>query len=250
MTGDAQAQGLEVAKSRLFFGLQLAMVCYFVVSVRLVDLIMLRPAPAPEPEAPRIETPRRADIVDRNGALLATSLRMASVYADTSLVDNPKALAKKIAAILPGENQKSLAEKLASGKRFVWLRRDVTPKQEYALNALGSPAINFADESRRIYPAGNLAAHVTGYADVDGHGIAGIENSLDKTLKASDTPVALTIDLRVQNILHRALEKSMRAFSAKDAVGMVMDVKTGEILAMVSLPDYDPHHPGEAKDDA
>src|SRR5207253_298533 len=117
-------------------------------------------------------------------------------------------------------------------KQFIWIQRDVTPKQQYAINALGNPALGFQEEGRRIYPDGGLTAHITGYTDVDGHGIAGIEKHFDRQLAGGEKPVQLTIDLRVQNILHGELRDAMKKFRAKAAIGMIMDVDTGEIISL------------------
>lgn len=243
---------LPQAKARLTFVVLAFMLGYFAVCLRLVDLTLLQSRPVPEAAQQDVKPlgrPLRADIVDRNGALVATSLKMASVYADATLAENPARLAHALAAILPGESEKSLLEKLSSDKKFIWLRRDVTPQQEYAINALGSPALNFQEEERRIYPDGPLASHITGYTDLDGGGISGIEKADDKALKAG-TPVRLTLDMRLQHVMRRELEDAVRKFSAKAGIGVVMDVNTGEILSMVSLPDFDPHHPGDAPDAA
>lgn len=255
-SGGADRQGDEAAYDALL-GLSRAravvlaaffMIGYLAVCLRLADLTLFQ-SPAAPGRAPAAARPLRAEILDRNGLLLATSLKMASVYADATLVDDPAGLAAALARILPGEKKADLQKKLSSGKKFVWLRRDVTPRQEYAINALGSPALNFRAEDRRIYPLNRAAAHLIGYTDVDGAGIAGIEKAFDAELRAGGRPVTLTIDARVQHLMREELETAVRKFSAQGAVGMVMDVKTGEILAMVSLPDFDPHRPGASPDE-
>ncbi|MDD9900203.1 MAG: penicillin-binding protein 2 [Alphaproteobacteria bacterium] len=243
-------ENIRIAKSRMGFAVCLFLVGYLAVGLRLADLTLLRGGDGTAihtPQKPAIAQSRRADITDRNGTLLASALEMAAAYADTTLIKEPSILANDIHAILPDENKDKLVKKLSSGKKFVWLRRDLTPKQEYALNALGSPAINFQSEDRRIYPAGALTAHIVGYTDIDGIGIAGIEKSFDASLRDKNAPLQLTLDLRVQHILRNALQKRMKEFSAVGATGIVMDVHTGEIIAMVSLPDFDPHKPGDAK---
>jgi cell division protein FtsI (penicillin-binding protein 3) len=252
--GGAGEALLGRAKTRLGLAALLFMLGYFAVCLRLVDLTLLQARSsaeeAREQDVKPLGRPLRADIVDRTGAQVATSLKMASVYADAALVEDPGRLADALARILPGESRADLFDKLSSRKKFVWLKRDVTPQQEYAINALGSPALNFQEEERRIYPGGNLAAHVAGYTDLDGGGISGIEKSFDAALRRGGAPVQLTLDMRLQHVMRRALEDSVRKFEAKAGVGLVMDVNTGEILSLVSLPDFDPHHPGDAKDDA
>ena len=246
---------LGLAKTRLVLVASVFVLGYLAISLRLTDLTLLRDRPVTESVAltgdavKPLTKPLRGTIVDRNGELMATSLAMPSVFANNTLIDDPKQVASELAKILTEQKEADLLKKLASGRKFVWIQRNITPRQQYAINALGHPGLGFQDEDRRIYPAGSLAAHITGYTDVDGRGIAGIEKLGNAQLEKGDTPVALTIDLRVQHILHRELASSMEKFRAKAATGVVMDVNTGEIIAMVSLPDFDPHHPSAASDD-
>jgi len=243
----------DLARARLIMVVLVLMMGYLAISLRLIDLTMFRHFNGTESVAGNQDIKPlgkmlRGSIVDRNGVLMATSLKMASVYADATMIDNPAEVAKQLSAILTGQSYKTLLQRLSSGKRFIWIQRDVTPKQEYAVNALGNPALGFQEEERRIYPNAGLTAHITGYTDVDGNGIAGIEKSFDRQLQAAESPVQLTVDIRVQHILHRELEKAAAKFHAKAGIGMVMDVNTGEIIAMVSLPDFDPNHAGAAAD--
>ncbi len=247
---------LTQAKIRLALVAAFFLLGYFAISLRLADLTLLRDTPAAETataaerDVQPLAHPLRGTIVDRNGELVATSLAMPSVFANTTQIENPGAVAKELAAILTGEKESDILKKLSSGRKFIWIERRITPKQQYAINALGHPGLGFQEEDRRIYPGGNLTAHLTGYTDVDGRGIAGIEKSGEDILKGGETPVRLTVDLRVQHILHRELSTAVDKFHAKAAAGLVMDVNTGEIIAMVSLPDFDPHRPSEAADDS
>lgn len=244
---------LAQAKIRLLVVVAVFMLGYFAVSLRLIDLTLLRSDDDArgKPAASATGVPiLRGQILDRHGELMATSLKMASVYADATLITDPKAVAKELAPILSDVPQATLEQRLASGRKFVWLARNITPRQEYAINTLGHPGISFEHQYRRIYPHGRLTAHLLGYTDVDGRGIAGIEKSFDRQLTDGEEDVRLTVDLRIQHILHRELESALKTFQAKAAIGVVMDVNTGEVIAMVSLPDYDPHHPGDANPDA
>ena len=246
---------LGLAKTRLVLVASVFVLGYLAISLRLTDLTLLRERPVPETAALNgddvkpLTKPLRGTIVDRNGELMATSLAMPSVFANNGLIDDPAQVAHELSKILTEQKEADLLKKLSSGRKFVWIQRNITPRQQYAINALGHPGLGFQDEDRRIYPAGSLTAHITGYTDVDGKGIAGIEKLDNEQLVKGDKPVALTIDLRVQHILHRELTASMEKFRAKAAAGVVMDVNTGEIIAMVSLPDFDPHHPSSASDD-
>ena len=147
---------------------------------------------------------------------------------------------------MPGLDAGEVYGKLSSGKSFVWIKRRLTPRQQYEVNRLGIPGLQFEHEERRIYPFGDLAAHVVGFCGIDNNGLAGVERALDKRVKSSPGPIQLSLDARVQFILHDELTKVIRDFSAKGAAGIVMDVRTAEIVAMVSLPDFDPNHPGRS----
>lgn len=252
-----QSRLLGQSKARLFVVIAVFLIGYLAISLRLIDLTLLRQtaaekmaAEAQSPEKPPTVKALRGTIKDRNGELMATSLSMASVYADATLIDDPKTVAAELAALLPDEKEADLVEKLSSGRRFVWIARNITPRQQYAINVLGHPGIGFKEESKRIYPHGRLTSHVLGYTDVDGKGIAGIEKEHNKLLAEGEEDLTLSIDLRIQHLMHRELSAAMKKFSAKAGVGMVMDVNNGEIIAMVSLPDFDPYHAGNADDDA
>lgn len=192
----------------------------------------------------------RADVVDRNGQLLATSLPIMSLYADALAVIEPDKTAEKIRTVLPDLDQKKLLEDLTSKKRFIWLKRSLSPQQHQALHNLGLPGIGFQQEYRRVYPHGPLLAHVLGYLNVDGEGIAGLEKNQEARLKSDATPVRLSLDLRLQHIMRRELSDTITEFSAIGGAGMIMDVQNGELLSFVSLPDFDPHNPASASDDA
>ncbi|HZU90071.1 MAG TPA: penicillin-binding protein 2, partial [Stellaceae bacterium] len=143
----------------------------------------------------------------------------------------------------PGLDRAALSRKLTSGKSFVWIKRRLTPRQEAAVNAFGIPGLEFDHEELRVYPYGNLLAHVVGYDGIDNRGFAGVERAYDGALKKRRRPLQLSIDVRLQYILRDEVARVIRDFSAIGGGGIIMDVNTGEILALVSLPDFDPNHP-------
>jgi cell division protein FtsI (penicillin-binding protein 3) len=244
-----QRRALEVSHNRLMLGLGLFAVAFVVIAVRLAAVTLIpgdhetmRVAVAPSAD--------RADILDRNGVVLATSLTTASLYANPHQIREPDAVAAQLAEILPDMPASPTAAKLSADKSFIWLKRNLTPKQQQAVNRLGVPGLYFQYETKRVYPQGNLTAHVVGFADVDSRGLAGVERSFDDVLAGGQRPLQLSIDVRIQHILHEEISRAMTDFTAIGGAGMVMDIQTGELLALVSLPDFDPARPGEATDDA
>ncbi|MBK8161128.1 MAG: penicillin-binding protein 2 [Rhodospirillaceae bacterium] len=244
-----QRRALEVSHSRLMLGLGLFTVAFVVIAARLAMVTLmpgehetLRVAAAPNAD--------RADILDRNGVVLATSLTTASLYANPHQIREPDAIAAQLAQVLPDMPQEPTSAKLSADKTFIWLKRNLTPKQQQAVNRLGIPGLYFQYETKRVYPQGNLTAHVVGFSDVDSRGLAGVERSFDDVLAGGQRPLQLSIDVRIQHILHEEISRAIADFTAIGGAGMVMDIQTGEMLALVSLPDFDPARPGEASDDA
>ncbi len=250
----AHKKALDVARTRLLIGGALMAAAFMVVGVRLVDVTVFPDTePARQASARKIVAERhmdRADIVDRNGVLLATSLTTASLYADPGLIFDPPAAARALVRVLPELSEAEIALQLSSDRDFVWLSRNLTPRQQYEVNRLGIPGFDFRREQRRIYPHGRLTAHVVGFTSVDNDGLAGIEKSFDAALAERREPVALSIDVRVQQIVRRELAAQIEKFQAIGGSGIVVDVRTGEIISLVSLPDFDPNEPGTVSDDA
>src|SRR5262249_22950162 len=159
-------------------------------------------------------------------------------------ITEPEAVAKQLSAILPDLNPAATTAKLSSDRGFIWLWRNLTPKQQQAINDLGVPGLYFQYETKRIYPQGNLTSHLVGFTDIDGKGIAGVERSFDDALTGGHQPLQLSIDIRIQHILHTELNNAIADFHAIGGAGIVMDVSTGEVVSLVSLPDFDPSDPG------
>jgi cell division protein FtsI (penicillin-binding protein 3) len=200
----------------------------------------------------------RPDIIDRNGEVLATDVKMVSVFAEPrNIVDKDEAV-ELLTAVLPDLDARELREKLGTKKGFVWIKREITPRQQAEVHRLGIPGVGFLPENKRVYPNGVAASHVLGFANVDNVGIAGIEKYIDGqglqdlngagfNIASTDLkPVQLSIDLRVQHALRDEIEKGLNKFKAKAAAGAIMDVNTGELIALVSLPDFDPNNPVDA----
>ena len=198
--------------------------------------------------------PERGDIVDRNGVPLARTIDAWSIAVRPSkLVGDPDELAVKLAELMPERSAAEYLQILKSGKTFTYLNRRAMPELVGAVNALGEPAIVFDREPDRLYPNLGLAAHVLGYTDLDGRGAAGVERAFDERLRQRDsrgTPIQLSMDARIQQALEAELGAAMAKFSAIGAAGVVMDIKTGEVLAMTSLPELNPNAPGRGSMEA
>ncbi|HEV3160894.1 MAG TPA: penicillin-binding protein 2 [Xanthobacteraceae bacterium] len=201
----------------------------------------------------------RPDILDRNGTVLATDVRVPSLYAEPRrLIDVDEAI-ELLTADLPDVDANELRERLSSKRGFVWLRRDITPEQQREIYRQGLPGIGFLNENKRDYPDGAEISHLIGHVNIDNQGIAGIEKWLDGQGLAAlhmagfatdrlQSPIELAVDLRVQHVLHDELAAARAKFGALAAAGLVLNVRTGEVLAMVSEPDYDPNNPRQALD--
>ncbi len=202
----------------------------------------------------------RPDIVDRNGRLLATDVQVPSLYADAGLIQDADEATEKLVNLFPDLNAAGLRASLDDKtKRFIWIRRGLSPRTAQAVHNLGLPGLLFVDELKRTYPAGRLAGHMLGRVDADNKGLAGIERYIDEVIGveavhgavlSARAPVALSIDLGVMHALNEELQAAMTRYKAPGAAGLVMDVRTGEVLASVSLPGVDPAVTGEVMDPA
>lgn len=197
----------------------------------------------------------RKEILDRNGNLLAVNLPSSSLFANPKKVIKPEESLNKLSTIFPKIDKEKLLKELKSDKTFVWIKRDVTPKEQEQIFNLGLPGFDFEQEQKRIYTFGSLLSHIIGYVGRDFTGLSGLEKKYENFLTDSDSfkenksstkSLQLTIDVRLQNILSEEIEKTMNQFRAVGAVGIIANPNNGEILAMVSKPDFDPHDPSNA----
>jgi len=237
---------METGRTRLIVVSAALLLGFFAVSARLIDLTVFQEAEEPRlaraSASAREPVMERADIVDRNGEVVATSLATASMFANPRRVLSPADAARQIASVLPDTDAADLTARLSEDRGFVWLRRNLTPRQQWAVHRLGIPGIDFRREERRVYPHGALMSHVVGYAKLDNRGLAGVEQYFDEDLRERNKPLQLSIDTRVQHIVRNALADTMERHQAIGAAGVVLDIRSGELLAMVSLPDFDPNN--------
>jgi cell division protein FtsI (penicillin-binding protein 3) len=244
-------RALETARVRMIIvGVLFAVAC-FGMCLRLAEIATFRDADTRAARQASLAAPKpsRADIVDRNGELLATTLAYHSLYADPSEIRRPAEAARALHVVLPHLSEATLLERLTRTGQFSWIDRQISPKQKAEIMQLGIVGLGFRTEEQRVYTAGRTMAHILGYTDIDRNGLAGVEKSLDTVLRESDEPIALSIDMRLQHILHRELSASMAQFKAIGAAGIIMDAQSGEVLASVSLPDFDPNAQAEARDE-
>jgi cell division protein FtsI (penicillin-binding protein 3) len=201
----------------------------------------------------------RPDIIDRNGEILATDVKAPSLFAEPRRIIDKDEAVELLTGTLPDLDVGEVRDRVSSKKGFVWLKREITPQQQRDIHHQGIPGIGFLRENKRVYPDGNEVAHLIGLVNIDNQGIAGMEKWLDTNGLADlhragfatdrlQRPIELSVDLRVEHALRDELAKAKEKFHAKAASGLVTNVRTGEVLAMVSLPDFDPNNPKEAHD--
>jgi cell division protein FtsI (penicillin-binding protein 3) len=242
------------AKSRVVLLIASFGIIYCVIGGRLVQFAMIDQETTSSILPPDRLMASRPDIVDRNGALLATDIRTVSLFAEPNKIVDADEAVEKLQTVLPDIDARSIYRKLSNKSHFQWLRRQLTPKQQSQILALGIPGIGFRPEKRRFYPGGSTASHILGYVNIDNRGVAGMERYIDEQGLAdlaaagmtSDQPlqpVKLSIDLRVQDITRDAVVNAVTNFQAKGAGAVVLDARTGEVLAMASAPDFDPNNP-------
>ncbi len=238
---------LEEGKNRLIVTIFLFCAAFTIVGGKLCSVSLHGFSEEPRRER-RIQTRaldikmERADIIDRNGVVLATSLPSADLYVDTEKLKNPETLAAAVAETLPDVKYKPLLKKLKSGKKFVYVKRNLIPRELYEANRLGFPQLNFETGEVRVYPQGPLFSHVLGWADIDGKGISGVEQAMNDKLLKDKEILRLSLDAGVQNSVRSVLLDSVKKYMAEGASAILMNAKTGEIVSMVSLPDFDPNN--------
>src|SRR5262244_4156388 len=253
----------RAAKTRARIGLAVLIFAlgYAVIATRLVMF-----AAVPEGHGSRraigqdAVATARPDILDRNGEILATDVRTPSLFAEPQRIIDVDEASELLTAVMPDIDAAELRARLASKRRFVWLKREITPEQREQIHRLGIPGVGFLPENKRVYPNGAEVSHLLGHVNIDNQGTAGIEKWLDGQGLAAlhmaglatdrlQKPIELAVDLRVQHVLHEELAAARAKFGALAAAGLVLNVRTGEVVAMVSEPDYDPNNPRQRSEE-
>jgi len=248
------------AKARLGLAVLGFVVIYGIIASKLVIFAI-----APDSHAARRGSSgdalatARPDILDRNGEILATDVKTPSLFGEPRRIIDVDEAIELLTAVMPDLDTTELRERLGGKRGFVWLKREISAKQQTEVHRLGIPGVGFLTENKRVFPNGPEVSHLLGHVNIDNQGIAGIEKWLDsrgladlhRAGFASDRqqePVTLSVDLRVQHALRDELVAAREKFKAKASAGIVLDVRTGEVVAMVSEPDYNPNNPREALD--
>jgi cell division protein FtsI (penicillin-binding protein 3) len=255
---------MERSRGRLVIAAGLFAAMFTVVSFRVAWVTVINPVHAKiaretmppvargplKPITDTVMPGQRAMIVDRNGQPLAISQPTREAFADPSAIGDPVEVVRKLKTILPRLDADRAVKRLSDlSKKFVYIERQITPDEEARINNLGIPSVDFRQTQQRNYPLGRVAAHVLGGVGIDENGIAGVELAFDQRIRENGDPLRLSLDVRVQNVVREELLAAKEEFNAIGACGIVMDVNTGEILALVSLPDYDANVLGTASQD-
>jgi cell division protein FtsI (penicillin-binding protein 3) len=256
---DQQAKPvLEVKPSRVWLMLAVFVLAFGVLGARLVQLGLRHHDDLRlKASAQNRQAQDRPEIHDRRGAVLAMDVPTSSLYADPHILLDIDEAAEKLSSVLSGLDPEVVREKLVTKSHFVWIKRFLSPDERNAVYDLGLPGLFFLREPKRFYPLGKQAAHVIGTVDDDNKGLSGIEQYIDKELldkaakkvgarRGAGDPVKLSIDLRVQHVIAHELQKAITLYEAKAGVGLVLDIRSGEVLALSSLPSFDPSKRAEA----
>ncbi|MEN3794412.1 penicillin-binding protein 2 [Fulvimarina sp. MAC3] len=244
------------ASPRLLMAITAFCAVYGAIVYRLAEFANIEPTQAVL--ALSAPSAARPDILDRNGTTMATDLPASSIFAEPRRIVDVDEAVEKLTAALSDLDPVATHRLLSSDSGFAWIKRRVTPAERQAVFAQGIPGVGFRTETKRLYPNGPSGAHLLGTVDVDNRGTAGIERWIDREghaglreagldfTREDLEPVALSIDNRVQHAVRDELVKAIDTFDAVAGSGLVLDVKTGEVIALVSLPDFDPNQPSDA----
>ncbi len=244
----------HLTKARIRWVIAALILMFGAVAFRLVQLGLVEQDNTIEGQTRDLITASRPAILDRNGLELAVDIRVPSLFAEPRRIIDVEEAAQAIKSVLPDINIDWLRTRLTGDKGFVWIKRELTPAIQERIMQLGIPGLDFVTESKRFYPGGTESSHILGAVNIDNQGIAGMEKDMDDEGVAllqslglargnELEPVNLSIDLRVQHVMHDVLADALTRYRAVASAGVMMDIATGEILGLVSLPDFDPNNP-------
>jgi len=250
----------NLTKARIRWVIVALVLVFAIVAGRLIQLGTTITDATIEGVARDVITATRPALLDRNGLEMAVDIRVPSLFAEPRRIVDVEEAVTKLRTVLPDLDETWLRNKLSGDKGFVWIKRELTPAIEEKIFQLGIPGLDFVTESKRFYPSGREASHILGGVNIDNQGTMGIEKHMDDEDLAllqelglardqALTPVSLSIDLRVQHAMYEQLADAITRYQAIAASGVMVDIRSGEVVGMVSLPDYDPNDPGSINAD-
>jgi len=253
LDGGRKARG-NLTKSRIRWVIAALAIVFGIVGGKLIQLGTVVTDSTIEGQERDLITASRPAILDRNGLEMAVDIRVSSLFAEPRRIIDVDEAVEALRGVMPDLDETWLRNRLTGEKGFVWVKRELSPSQKDRIFGLGIPGLDFVTESKRFYPSGKEASHILGAVNIDNQGIAGIERHMDGEDVAllqsiglargnELSPVNLSIDLRVQHVMYEQLTDALTRYKAIAAAGVMLDVKTGEVIAMVSLPDFDPNNP-------
>lgn len=245
-----EKDSVGICKARLFFAIYLFVFAYIIIAVRVFNLCIVpnlntaisqTSEEFPETRIFFQKPIKRADIMDSSGVIVATSLPTVNLFVNTKKLLDVKASALALHEAIPDMSYESILKIFKKDTSFSYIKRNLTPSQQHQINALGIPGLDFENGEKRVYPYENLFAHILGVTNIDNAGVSGVESGLNTRLTESDIPLNLTINSGVQYTIREEMKKAIKKFSAVGGVAILMDVSNGEVISMVSLPDYNPN---------
>jgi cell division protein FtsI (penicillin-binding protein 3) len=256
LVGTRKARG-SLTQARIRWMVLALLMGFGLVGGRLMQLGLTETDSSIEGQARDAITATRPPILDRNGLEMAVDIRVPSLFAEPRRIIDIEEAVRKLRTVLPDLGEDWLRKRLTGDKGFVWLKRELSPSIQEKIMRLGIPGIDFITESKRFYPGMNEASHILGSTNVDNQGIAGIEKHMDSEAVAllqelglargnALAPVNLSVDMRVQHVVHEQLLDAMKRYSAVAAGAVMLDIYTGEVVAMASVPDFNPNDPQTA----
>lgn len=240
----------EIKKKRLIFVYLCILAVFMMIVARMFFIVVSGDKVKVRGTYNVTKVSKRADIYDRNNIIVATDLKTKSLYASAILIKSPKSIAKAVSKVFPDLSYKTVLHKIKKSKgsrKWILLKRNLTPNQVKSVKNLKIAGLLFEDDSIRAYPQKSITSHLVGYVDLDRKGLSGIENQYNSQLAKGKQDVTLAMDIRVQDVLSDEMHKALEKYKAKAASGIILDVTNGEVLALTSLPNFDSNRQQSAK---